>query len=52
MDDIVNVGAFLTNAMSMLWNGIGTYGVIGFGIVIMLILPKLLKLIKKLFAIK
>ena len=49
MDVIVQTGEFMANAFVQLWNGIGTWGVIGVGIVAPFILRKIGNLIKKIF---
>lgn len=49
MDDILLVGEFFANAFTMLWNAIGTWGVIGVGIIAPAVLYKIGNLVKKIF---
>lgn len=49
MDVIVQAGEFMANAFVQMWNAIGTWGVIGVGIVAPVILRKIGSLIKKIF---
>ena len=49
MEVIVQAGEFMANAFVTLWNAIGTWGVIGVGIVAPVILKKIGNLISKIF---
>lgn len=49
MEVIVQAGEFFANAFVELWTAIGTWGVIGVGIVAPVILRKIGDLIKKVF---
>ena len=49
MEVIVQTGEFMANSFIALWNAIGTWGVIGVGIVAPFILRKIGELIKRIF---
>lgn len=49
MDVIVQIGEFMANSFIALWNAIGTWGVIGVGIVAPFVLRKIGELIKRIF---
>lgn len=49
MTDIVRVGEFLANGFIALWSAIGTWGVIGVGIVSLAVLKRVSNLVKKIF---
>lgn len=49
MDVIVQTGEFMANSFVALWNAIGTWDVIGVGIVAPFILRKIGELIKRIF---
>ena len=49
MEVIVQAGEFMANSFIVLWNAIGTWGVIGVGIVAPFVLRKIGELIKRIF---
>lgn len=49
MEVIVQTGEFMANAFLQLWYAIGTWGVIGVGIIAPFILKKIGSLIKRIF---
>lgn len=49
MDIIVQVGEFMANSFVKLWQAIGTWGVIGVGIVAPVVLRKVGNLISQIF---
>lgn len=49
MENITLVGQWLAQSFLKLWNAIGTWGVIGFGIIALPILYKLANIAKKIF---
>lgn len=51
MDVITKTGEFMANAFLLLWNAIGTWGVIGVGIIAPAVLFKVGRLLKKVFQI-
>lgn len=49
MDVIVRVGEFMANAFVALWSAIGTWGVIGVGIIGTQVIYRIGNLIKRIF---
>ena len=49
MEVITQVGEFMANSFVMLWQAIGTWGVIGVGIIAPVVLRKVGSLIKQIF---
>ena len=49
MEVIIQTGEFMANAFILFWNAIGTWGVIGVGIVASFVLRKIGELIKRIF---
>ena len=49
MDDIVLIGNFFADSFVKLWSAIGTWGVIGVGIIAPTVLYKIGNLVKKIF---
>ena len=49
MDDIILVGEFFADCFVKLWSAIGTWGVIGVGIIAPAVLYKVGNLVKKIF---
>ena len=49
MESITLVGEFMANAFVQLWTAIGTWGVIGVGIIAPTVLRKIGGLVKKIF---
>lgn len=49
MDVIVQVGEFMANAFVSLWQMLGTWGVIGVGIIAPVVIRKIGELLKRIF---
>ena len=46
---ITDIGEFMANSFSIIWNAMGTWGVIGVGIIGTVILRKIANLLKQVF---
>lgn len=49
MDDLLLIGEFFADSFVSLWSAIGTWGVIGVGIIAPTVLYKIGNLVKKIF---